>query len=368
MTEEGRAAERYFYHNFPRRKRGTQGEIAMGCQVLSLVKDFGLVMAPEIVKWAYEHADGSPPRTTEVLQQRVCFTELEPRELPSHAEKFGHFALEFKVPALKSLGAIPVFYVPRAMSAATGAEGAASVLVMQLIDAMVLTMRIAGAYSIAEETARAGFADHVRLEFGFKETGNKEFFFNGARLLNVLNAFSSSITPPAMLQTGLENLLKFFYPADDVDRDKELVYFRQREWRIVGNVAVRDVELMRRPSDQLIERLKALDPEFFAREFPPKSAKSLAEGVFVLPGLGNRRILQMVNRIVVPEEAVSRVHSILKDLPDAPKVVPLELLSEKGPSRERHGAAPVGEAVVWGEFFDSPGIDLPPREQLPPMK
>jgi hypothetical protein len=43
--------------------------------------------------------------------------------------------------------------------------------------------------------------------------------------------------------------------------------------------------MMRRPSTELIERLKALDNEFFGREFPPNSGKSLADGVFVLPGL-----------------------------------------------------------------------------------
>jgi hypothetical protein len=118
-----KAPERYFYHSFPRRKRQTTAEIQKGCQILSIMRDVGLVMAPEIVKWGYEHADGSPPRTSEVLQQRVCFTELEPQELPRHAQKFGRFALEFTVPTLKSLGAIPVFYIPRAMSAATGAEG-----------------------------------------------------------------------------------------------------------------------------------------------------------------------------------------------------------------------------------------------------
>jgi hypothetical protein len=48
--------------------RETAAEIGKGCQILSMMRDFGLVMAPEIVKWRYDHADGSPPRTSEVLQ------------------------------------------------------------------------------------------------------------------------------------------------------------------------------------------------------------------------------------------------------------------------------------------------------------
>lgn len=115
--------ERYFHHSFPRRGRDTEVEITRGCTILSIIRDSGLITAPEIVKWQYEHEDGSPPRSFEVLQRRVCFTELAPHELTEHAKKFGSFALEFDVPVLKSLGAIPVFYIPRALAAAKGAEG-----------------------------------------------------------------------------------------------------------------------------------------------------------------------------------------------------------------------------------------------------
>jgi hypothetical protein len=324
MKQERKAPERYFYHSFPRRGRETAAEIEKGCHILSIMKDVGLVMAPEIVKWEYEHADGSPARTSEVLQQRVCFTELEPRELPRHARKFGRFALEFTVPTLKSLGAIPVFYVPRAMSTATGVEGAASTLVMQFIDAMILVMRIAGVRSaIATSGQREGT---FPCTFGFKESGNKTFDLEVGETTRVLEAFTHAITPPDILLPALEGMLKFFDPADDLGHDEVLGYYRQREWRIASNMAIRGVEMMRRPSPELIARLKTLDDDFFGREFPPNSGKTLAEEVFVLPGLGDRRILQMVNRIIVPEEAMSKVQAILKDLSDALLMASLESL------------------------------------------
>jgi hypothetical protein len=103
--------------------------------------------------------------------------------------------------------------------------------------------------------------------------------------------------------------------------DEVLGYYREREWRIAG------VEMMGYPSFELIERLKTLDSDFFSREFPPKSGKSLAEGVFVLPGLGDKRILQMVNRVIVPEGAMSMARAILKDLSDAPAISSLESVS-----------------------------------------
>ncbi|HEX4415021.1 MAG TPA: hypothetical protein VH107_15400 [Lacipirellulaceae bacterium] len=136
--------ERFFYHSFPRRSRFTQAEIEEGCTILGIIRDHGLALVPQVMQWEYPHADGSPNRTSEVLQQRVCFTELQHSELNGHAAKFGRFAIEFRVPVLKALGAIPVFYIPRAVGEVQGAEWAANVMVMQLQDAYVLTLRLAG--------------------------------------------------------------------------------------------------------------------------------------------------------------------------------------------------------------------------------
>lgn len=59
--------ERFFYHSFPRRGRSTDSEIEKGCKILSLIGEAGLVLAPEIVKWKYPHADGSPPREQQTI-------------------------------------------------------------------------------------------------------------------------------------------------------------------------------------------------------------------------------------------------------------------------------------------------------------
>src|SRR5271165_6017221 len=97
--------ERFLYHSFPRRGSNSAVEIETGCKVLSLIRDVGLLLAPEAVKWQYTHADDTPPRIQEIWQRRISFTELLPSELPRHAETFGHFALEFRIDTLKSLGA-----------------------------------------------------------------------------------------------------------------------------------------------------------------------------------------------------------------------------------------------------------------------
>ena len=115
-----------------------------------------------------------------------------------------------------------------------------------------------------------------------------------------------------MLEHSLTGLLSCFYPADNIRDNKALAYYRQREWRIAWNFAIRDEEVMRRPSSEMIDRLINIDAGFFARDFPTMSGtKRLAEEAFVFPGIGDKKIIQMVKRLIVPRAAMSSVKSIL---------------------------------------------------------
>jgi hypothetical protein len=324
-TQNTATPERYFYHSFPRRMRDQEAENNAGCSIIELVRDFGLLLTPENVKFKYEHANGLAPRTTEILQRRACFTELAPHELKDHAKKFGNFALEFKIPVLKSLGAIPVFYIPRAIAETKGAEGAASTLVMQLVDAMILVERIAGVRQMLDASGQQEGVFHC--SFGFSETGNKTFELDASEIRRVLDAFTHAITPSLMLLPAMRGLFNYFAYADSKD-DDELGYYREREWRIAGNIAIRGEELMRLPSAPLIERLTALDADFFSKVVPGAD-KTRAELSFVLPGLGDKRIFELANRIIVPRAAFSRAESIFSNDSSRPTVVALEDLSNE---------------------------------------
>ena len=299
--------ERFFYHSFPRRGRSTDGELEKGLKILSLICEVGLVLAPEVVKWKTPHADGSPPREQETIQRRVCFTELAPPELARHAEEFGHFALEFDIETLKRMGAMPVFYIPQ--PAARDGDGAASLgstLVMQSTDAMILAMRLADIAEVLPEVNEGRFDCTV----GF--TNLKTFSLDVAETRKVLEAFAYAITPADMIKHSLAGLLSCFYPADNVRDNKALAYYRQREWRIAWNFAIRDEEVMRAPSSQLIDRLLDIDAAFFGRDFPTMSGvKRLAEVAFVFPGIGGKKAVQMVNRVVVPRAALAAAKAAL---------------------------------------------------------
>ena len=74
------ATERFFYHSFPRRGRGTNREVEVGCKMLALMCN-GLVLTPEVVngntrtrtarlpeKWRFSRGDFALPN----FPQRNC--------------------------------------------------------------------------------------------------------------------------------------------------------------------------------------------------------------------------------------------------------------------------------------------------------
>jgi hypothetical protein len=307
-SREPDKTKRFFYHSFPRRGRNTSGEIDKGCQILSLICDIGLVLAPEVVPWSYPHADGTPPRQQQTIQRRICFTELAPSELKQHAREFGHFALEFEVDVLKRMGAMPVFYIPQAADQdPNGLTSLGSTLVVQSIDAMILAMRLARIKDILDNSP---VGDHLDCTFGFEKV--KTFSLDVPKTREAIEAFAYALTPPAMLEHALTGLLSCFYPADNLRDSKALAYYRQREWRIAWNFAIRGEEVMRRPSDEVGARLLAIDPDFFGRDFETPSGQSrLAREAWILPGLAGKRVIDMANRVVVPRAACTRVQAIL---------------------------------------------------------
>ncbi len=311
--------ERFFYHSFPRRGRNSHEEIDKGCKILSLMRD-GLLLTPEIIKWQYPHANGSPPREQTVLQKRVCFTELTPAELPRHAQEFGHFSLEFPVDVLKGLGALPVFYIPMASKKTGEVAALGSTLVLQIIDAMILAQRISEVKPILDGGQAAAQID---CTFGFEKL--KNFNLNTAQAAQTLEAFMYALTPPKMMEQALSGLLQYFYPADDIPRNKALAYYRQREWRIGGNFSIRGEEVMRLPSFELINKLVEIDQEFFERTLP-ESGKRLAEETYMFPGIGEKRIIEMANRIIVPSKAIEQATAAINPIKNPPPIVALESL------------------------------------------
>lgn len=323
--------ERYFYHSFPRRGRDDESAVQRGLTILELIRDFGLLLTPEITTWEYPHADGSPPRKMEMVQRRVCFTELAPAEVPQHAREFGQFALEFEIDTLKRLHALPVFYIPKGDTSPLGPT-----LVIQLIDAMCVIDRMA---RVKQALELPNVPPRVNFEFGFDRP--KSFNIDAEEMRRSIDGITYATTPPQMLSLAIEGVMNLFYfaDADSSYENSTLKYYRQREWRIAGNIGQMGKHLMGLPSKSLSDRLLALDAEFFGREFPRKGVTPtnpslnnrtvgdrLIDWLFVYQGIDGRHIVGAARRAIVPREAIQSAKAILAKHSNPPPVVAIEEL------------------------------------------
>jgi hypothetical protein len=215
-------------------------------------------------------------------------------------------------------------------------------LVIQLIDAMCLIDRIARTKQFIESTATS--RSRQNFQFGFSNR-QKLFSLDVDELQRSIEGITYAITPPEMLSLTLEGVMNLFdfADADHTRENSALKYYRQREWRIAGNVGRMGEELTGLPSSALIERLLELGAEFFGRGFPKEEVvftnsslnnrsfgKRLVDWLFVYQGVDERHIIGAARRVVVPREAMEAATSILAKhfkKSSAPPVVAIEDLS-----------------------------------------
>jgi hypothetical protein len=252
-------------------------------------------------------------------------------ELPGHAEKFGHFALEFEIDTARRLGAMPVFYVPQPTSNAANASPVGVALVAIATDLRAIVQRMA----FLDEILRGKTPVNPKFEFntGFVDSpdGRGSFTLDRDETKNLLAAIGHAVTPWNDLHAGADALLNFFHPTDDANADKALEYYREREWRIACALRLRgrdghpDVDLLRALRPEERRRLLQIDEVFFSRKVRtgPGEADTLDE-TLVLPGLHSQSLIHMVRRVIVPAGAVRDVTELLSCAGRSPPVVSLD--------------------------------------------
>jgi hypothetical protein len=334
MTEN-LVPERYFYHSFPRRGAVSEAEAEKGCKILAAIRDFGLLLTPQQIEWKQPTSDGSE-RILPVLQSRVCFTELSPHELPLHAVRFGRFALEFDIETVRSLGAVPVFYIPQPTGTDDAGSAVATALLAIVRDAYVVVNRMANLDRIFKGPQPV--AEKINATFGFASSpgGEGQYTLDHNEAKNFLAAVGHAVTPWIDLDCGMQAVLNFFHPTDNSKSDRTLEYYREREWRIAGNFTVSRpdgsrVEVMHMPTAEERARFMEIDPEFFSRKIVRDigDVHTLDEAL-VYPGLAGRRIIDMVRRVIVPASAVDQARAIIDGLPKSPPVVSIDEILDAG--------------------------------------
>lgn len=296
--------QRFFYHSFPRRK--SDDAIKHGVAILESILDRGLLLTPEMFEISEQLIGGSRSTPAKIFQKRVCFTELSPAELPLHAAKFGEFALEFDIAALRAMGAVPVFYFPTNVT--NGFEGAATAVLSRLGETQIVLDRLLQIEQIVAKTPnKSEILDITRDGVPVGTTNCSVEAASG--LLSMLRTDTQSFE---VLLNAIRVFFGFFYPVDHVTYTGELAYYRQREWRIIANLIHEGKALTEPPTDDDVAALLALDYEFFGREIDfPTGRKRLVQQCQFYREFRGEKIAKSIRRLVVPARVAQDIQGLV---------------------------------------------------------
>ncbi|MBX5455077.1 MAG: hypothetical protein K6U10_14230 [Acidobacteriia bacterium] len=325
------AIGRKFFHSFPRPRPSDTPETlnARGLAILRLIKDIGLIVAPEIVEW-HVPLQGGTQRSIKYDQLRICFTELHESELRQHAERFGPFALEFEIGRLRQMGALPVIYMPQQVSAGDlSAIGPTLVMEIHHVEATIRLLEQLRVKTNERELLAANpGATHIAPECIVNlrntdedRTTTNDFAIPIGAIRDVLSFIGFKNAPYAEMMNALGYVKSLFYPTDDAIHDEALAYYRQREWRIGRGLTSAGTVHSRSLTEVEKQRVIEVDPRFWTTEIGTPPTRRI-DKAHVIPQFGDGPVTDAISRVIVPPAAVDDARQLFGD-----KVVSLDVLA-----------------------------------------
>ena len=280
------------------------------------MKKLGLVLAPEVVEW-HTPVDLGPPSPIQILQRRICFTELSPQELGGHSARFGPFALEFDTTALRRVGALPVIYMPQALSEQDHLALIGPFVVGhlgQIRHTLGLLNQLSqfddpayieslGASSVPDDLM-------VTLNNGDDSRGIvQEFQVPWKSIKDFLTFIGFEAAPFNAMLGAISIAQTLFYPTDDERHDQELGYYRQREWRIIADYYVNSTPRERSLNDEEKAILLDLDEYFWGSATHSSNPAIRADEARALILPSPDEMLALISRIIVPDNFASQARA-----------------------------------------------------------
>lgn len=299
-------ADRHFYHSFPRVRPGDSREhtIQAGFKILKAIQQIGFVLAPEVVVWKQSLEDGHS-RTITLRQRRICFTELARAEVEQHGKKFGPFSLELSVDSLRRLGGLPVIYMPQHLKDDERFSSVGSTVVAELHD-------VKYSISILQKLSQLRGTDFAILENTDEQNNSVALYQVPIENIQKLLHFIGYRNAPFELMLGaLTHMQSLFYPTDDDLHDKQLEYYRQREWRLVAGLFLRGKPQARLLTDSEKQVLLGIDERFWSKELSDgEDTFRRVDDAFVIETFDGRHITEAISTVLVPPEAYDEARNM----------------------------------------------------------
>ena len=286
------------------------------------MEKLGLVLAPELLEWSDPVGLGTPS-PIQVLQRRICFTELSPRELGGHSTRFGPFALEFDTTTLRRIGALPVMYMPQALSSHDHLAMLGPLVVGHLDQIRGSLRKLYYLDQLdnlenwqAQYPQVTSISDEATVKMqNVDESGGvvQEFEVPVKTIRGVLNYLGFKTAPFNSMLGAASIAQAMFYPTDDDHHNQELGYYRQREWRITADYYVNGSPRGRSLTDEEKALLLGLDEPFWGRlTHSSRELRRVDEALaLVQPAPGE--LIGMVRRLIVPDDFADKARKIFGD-------------------------------------------------------
>ncbi len=314
---------RRLFHSFPRPKKDEAADATLtrGLKILTFMNEVGLVLAPETVSWdvsGFSLGD----KQLNILQRRASFTELAISELADHSAMFGPISLSFDIARLRGAGATAVIYVPQGIEdsplsqiatfCVNGAHHTKGVL-SQLHDLKEIS-------DPARLAQRIGKPVSPDLEINLQNTdatGHLVAHYNirASDLQHVLQYVGFNNIPFDHSAGILGYFLNIFYPTDNLHRNDQLGYYRQREWRLIAsNVNIHGRPIGRNLSAAEVARLDDIDPDFWRRQLlADGKSQRRSDLALVYDPMPGWRFFELIDEVLVPHSAIDQVRAVVGD-------------------------------------------------------
>jgi hypothetical protein len=278
--------------------------IKSGLAILEAIRQFGLVLAPEIIVWTQSLKDGHT-RTITLRQRRICFTELVRDEVEEHGERFGPFSIELSIESLRRLGGLPVIYMPQHLRDDERLSSVGSTLVAELQDVKYTISQL-------QELSQLGGSEVVVLA-NTDEHGNHVALYRVSleNIQKLLSFIGYRNAPFELMLGALNHMQSLFYPTDDDLHDKPLEYYRQREWRLVQGLVLEGQAQARPLTDSEKEVLLQINERFWSKELSDGSDTfRRVDDAFVIDTFDGSHITELISAVLAPPEAFGEARTL----------------------------------------------------------
>lgn len=315
--------QRHLVHSFPRPKpRETEeSTLRRALAILALIRKIGLVLAPEILDWDLR-AIAAGSEKLQLLQRRLCLTEISPSELCQHSTMFGPIAIAFDVEKMRGAGAMPALYVPQgAMNNALSQIG---------------TFCVRGAYHTKYVLERLqelkNLSDPAFVAEHIQKPVDPNYNLNLRNSDPAGNIIATYDVPAKQVQSmlkyvGFNNIpfdhsigilsifLNMFCPTDNTQTGEQLGYYRQREWRVIaGDVKLNDRSLGRQLLDEEKAELLAIDQLFWDKVLTYGDHQSRrCDLALVYKPITGWNAFEFAEAIYAPRHALEQVRAVVGD-------------------------------------------------------